>query len=108
MRATAVNLLLTAMVLAVAGAVAGAQGTPDLTGTWLARHSFRTSAKTHYDGAEAGRRHLHRLCTDAAKVVVAPEITNVAFKEGTLTSTSGVERHEHVHGAHLAEVEGDR
>jgi hypothetical protein len=110
MKATAANLLLTAMVLAVAGAVAGAQGTPDLTGTWVG------TTLVPDVGEDAVTLVLKRegnaytgLCTDAAKVVVAPEITNVAFKEGTLTFDIGVSNGTNTFTVHISlKVEGDQ
>ena len=110
MKATAVNLLLTAMVLAVASAVAGAQGTPDLTGTWVGTTlvpDVGEDAITMVLKREGGT--YTGLCTDAAKVVVAPEITNVAFKEGTLTFDIGVSNGTNTFTVHISlKVEGDQ
>jgi hypothetical protein len=89
MKAIAANLVLAAVVLAVAGA--GAQERPDLTGTWIGTtlvpdvgEDVITLELTREGDTYTGRG------TDAAKVVVAPEIKNVAFAEGTLTFDIGV------------------
>jgi len=110
MKATAVSLLLSAMLLALAGAIAGAQGTPDLTGTWVG------TTLVPDVGEDAVTLVLKRegdtytgLCTDAAKVIVAPEVSNVAFKEGTLTFDIGVSNGTSTFAVHiLLKVDGDQ
>jgi hypothetical protein len=91
MKATAANLVLAALVLAVAGVSIGAQRTPDLTGTWIGTTLVPDVGEDAItlELKREGNTYTGR-CTDAAKVVVAPEIKNVAFTEGTLTFDIGV------------------
>ena len=91
MKMVAANVMLAALVLTGASIGAGAQGTPDLTGTWVG------TTLVPDVGEDAVTLELKRegdtytgRCTDAANVVVAPEIRNVAFKDGTLTFDIGV------------------
>jgi hypothetical protein len=110
MKAAVANLMLAALVLAVAGTGASAQGTPDLTGTWIGTtlvpdvgEDAITLELKREGGTYTGR------CTDAAKVVVAPEIKNVAFTEGTLTFDIGVSNGTNTFTVHITlKVEGDQ
>ena len=93
MKMTLAKYLLAALVLVVAGAGAGAgaQGASDLSGTWIGTTLVPDVGEdpVTLELKREGNTYTGR-CTDAAKVVVAPEITNVAFKEGTLTFDIGV------------------
>ena len=93
MNTTLAKYPLSALVLVVAGAGAGAgaQGASDLSGTWIGTTLVPDVGEdpVTLELKREGNTYTGR-CTDAAKVVVAPEITNVAFKEGTLTFDIGV------------------
>jgi hypothetical protein len=110
MKATAANLVLAALVLVGAVVGAGAQGPPDLTGTWIGTTLVPDVGEDAItlELKREGNTYTGR-CTDAAKVVVAPEIKNVAFTEGTLTFDIGVSGGADTVTVHISlKVDGDQ
>jgi len=104
------SLVLAAVVLSAAGSGATAQSAADLTGTWIGTtlvpdvgEDAITLELKREGGTYTGR------CTDAAMVVVEPEIRNVAFKDGTLTFDIGVSGGAGPLTVHISlTVEGDK
>jgi hypothetical protein len=110
MKAIAANLVLATLALAVAGVGAGAQRTPDLTGTWIGTTLVPDVGEDAItlELKREGNTYTGR-CTDAAKVVVAPEIRNVVFTEGTLTFDIGVSGGTDTITVHISlKVDGDQ
>lgn len=109
MKRNVAGLVLTMLFGAVAAAGVTPQGNPNLTGTWVGLTTVPNV------GEDAVTLELRRdgetytgRCTDAAGVIVAPEITNVAFKDGTLTFDIGVSGGTNTVPVHIAlKVAGD-
>lgn len=108
MKAIAASLVFAALVFAVAGV--GAQGPADLTGTWIGTTLVPDVGEDAItlELKREGNTYTGR-CTDAAKVVVAPEIKNVAFTDGTLTFDIGVAGGTDTITVHISlKVDGDQ
>ncbi len=98
-----------ALLLAVAGTGVPAQGTPDLTGTWVGLTTVPDVGEdtVTLELKRDGETYTGR-CTDAANVIVAPEIKNVVFKDGMLTFDIGVSNGTNTFPVHIAlKVAGD-
>jgi hypothetical protein len=109
MRTKVAGLVLMVACLAVTGASLAAQKAPDLTGTWVGvttvpdvgEDTVTLELKREGD-TYAGR------CTDAAGVIVVPEIKNVVLNDGRLMFDIGVSNGTNTFPVHVAvKVAGD-